>query len=50
MTDKGRSGAHSAKPVKVSHDLGRCMHPNATMRNQAANKGNPAGTKGGKGK
>ena len=50
MTDKGRSGGHSAKPSKTPNDPGRCMHPDAKMTHQAAVKRDPTVKQGGKGK
>ena len=46
MTDKGRSGSHSAKPTKPPHDPGRCMHPDAKMTTSKSAKNDPTG-KGG---
>ena len=49
MTDKGREGGHSAKPVKAAPDPGRCMHPGAKVMHQAATtKSDPTRKDGGK--
>jgi hypothetical protein len=50
MSDKERSGGHSAKSTKTPPNPGRDMHPNAAMGHQAATKSDPTRKAGGKGK
>jgi hypothetical protein len=50
MSDKGRSGSHSAKRTKPPRDPGRDFHPGAKVTTQAGEKHNPSVKPGGKGR